>query len=116
MNLEGVEAYSDELQRCVSSLAGGQWGLLAVFREGGMLIGAARERMKSSVRQQQAAGRCAVAAVYLESEGAKSFFVDRLQRWYEEVGECFAVFDDELEARQWLLERIAEANQQQNYD
>lgn len=109
MNAEGVQAYLRASTPLIASLAGAPWGVLAVFSEGGFLLDGMREKMIAAIRAQQQSGRCATAAVYLETVSGRGVFEWRLRSMCAEAGQSLAIFDDEASARAWLEERIGAA-------
>jgi len=110
LNQEGLAAYREEAAHYFAALAGAPWGVLAVVSEGGFLLDGTRDAMIESIRRQQQNGRCATAAVLLETVEGRSIFEERLRRMYSEAGQNFAIFTAEASARAWLIERIDEAN------
>jgi len=110
LNQEGLAAYREQARHYFAALAGAPWGVLAVISEGGFLLDGTRDAMIESIRLQQKSGRCATAAVLLESVEGRSIFEERLRKMYTEAGQAYAFFADEASARAWLIERIDEAN------
>lgn len=107
-NREHILDYINTLEARLLELAGNPWAVLAFVAEEGMHTPDSFDQMVDAIRRQRSIGRCGTA-VLLQEVFAESVVRDILSRMYDAAGEPHRFFDDELAARAWLAERLAQS-------
>lgn len=86
------------------------WVILGFIHGEGLHTPESYEAQRRYIMAQREIGRCATALIF-DDTPLKSFLQDMFKRMYVGTGEQVAFFDSESEARTWLAERLAEADQ-----
>jgi hypothetical protein len=105
-NAEGIRDYLNALAPWIADLRGAPWATLGIVDpEGSLLTPDAEAFFLASAPRLHAQGRVAMALVCPRLPGSR-FLRAQWQRVYAESGTTLGLFEDEAEARRWLVSQL----------
>ena len=107
-NNEIVANYSADMALAVKQVAA-PWSQLVILHQEGLFTPSAEKQMYSTVSARKDLGMCASGIVII---GASARFAIEIQisRIYNDLQVKHQYFDNEKEARDWLLEAVSKVN------
>ena len=107
-NLESLKSSGVNAQPKLEMLKGKPWGVMVILHGESIYVPAAAKKLTTIVAEERQQGRIATALLVNDCF-APNFAKQHLGEIYDNAGETYAFFDDIELARDWLNQKISEA-------
>ena len=108
-NKESVIQGDKTVEPLIRKLSGKPWGVLVTLYGEPIYVPEAADILTRTIKSQKKYGRVASAVIIKESKSPQ-FAKSHLHQIYQNAGEAVRFFDDQEQAKWWLIQQISQHN------